>query len=208
MSTTTGSSTVDRVQDVVKRDMLRGDIQPGTWLRQDELAERLGVSKIPVREALQRLTALGLLRTESNRGVVVPTLSADDAEEIFALRSAIEPQLLRRAIPNITIVDLAKAELAIQAGEVPSTQANWDFHRALYQPSSWLRGLAIDEILHASVAPYVLLYIQDLGGATNSQQQHEAILASCRAGDVDAGCTHLVAHLDEAAASLVGALQR
>ena len=94
-------STVDRVEQDVMASMLRGELAPGTWLRQDELAERLGVSKIPVREALQRLAGLGLLRFETNRGAVVPTLTAADAEESYALPRAIEPQLLRRAVTRL-----------------------------------------------------------------------------------------------------------
>ena len=91
-------STVDEVQQAVMERMLRGDLQPGTWLRQDDLAAQLGVSKIPVREALHRLAASDLLRFENNRGVVVPLLTAEDAAETFGLRLAIEPELLRRAV--------------------------------------------------------------------------------------------------------------
>ena len=92
--------------------LLRGELEPGTRLRQDELAQRLGVSKVPVREALQRLAATGLLRFEANRGAIVPGLTADDARENFALRRAVEPLLLEGSIPKLSIVDLAEAELA------------------------------------------------------------------------------------------------
>ncbi len=121
-------STVDHVQQTVTEEILRGELQPGTWLRQDEMAERLGMSKIPVREALHRLAAIGLLRFEPNRGVVVPALSATEAEENYGLRRAIEPELLRRAIPRLTIVDLAEAELALSGEGMSLTETNWAFH--------------------------------------------------------------------------------
>ena len=195
-------STAERVQDFVTSEMLKGALQPGTWLRQDELAVRLDVSKIPVREALQRLAAIGLLRFEPNRGVTVPRLSVDDAEEHFALRRAVEPRLLARAIPRLTIADLAEAEMASGVVGTNHTEANWRFHRALYAASGWARGLDIVKTLNIAVAPYVLLYTQRLGGADVSDEQHLALLEACRAGDVDVALAVLRTHLDDAERSL------
>ncbi len=183
--------------------LLRGEFPPGTWLRQDELAAQLGVSKIPVREALHRLAAIGLLRFEPNRGAVVPDLSAAEAEENFGLRRAIEPELLRRAVPRLTIVDLAEAELAASGENRSPTEANWAFHKALYQPSGWAHGVAMAEMLHAAVAPYVVLYTAGLGGATDSEAEHTTILEACRSGDTEAACVELQNHLDAAASSLL-----
>lgn len=187
--------------------LLRGEVEPGTWLRQDEIAGQLGVSKIPVREALQRLAGIGLLRFESNRGVVVPELSAAEAEENFALRRGIEPQLLERALPRISIVDLAEAEVALEADGLSLTEANWAFHRALYRASDWERGLAMAEILHVAVAPYVVLYTEHLGGATESDAEHVALLEACRRGEPEAATALLRGHLDHAEQALVGFLK-
>lgn len=187
-------------------ELLRGELHPGTWLRQDELAERLGVSKIPVREALQRMAAFGLLRFETNRGVVVPSLSAADAEENFALRRAIEPRLLSRALPLLSIVDLAEAELALSAEDLSLAESNWAFHHALYRASGWERGLAMAEMLHASVAPYVVLYTEGLGAARESAGEHEELLAHCRSGESGAAVSLLEQHLDGAAEALIAFL--
>ena len=195
-------STVDEVQQAVMERMLRGDLQPGTWLRQDDLAAQLGVSKIPVREALHRLAASDLLRFENNRGVVVPLLTAEDAAETFGLRLAIEPELLRRAVPRLTIVHLAEAELALDADGRTVTEANWAFHRALYQASGWTRGMAMVQGLHAAVAPYVALYTEGLGGAATSEDEHLRILQAARDGDAERACSLLEVHLREAAAAL------
>lgn len=193
---------MDVVQQSVMTGMLRGELAPGTWLRQDELAERLGVSKIPVREALQRLAAIGLLRFESNRGVVTASLSAHEAEENYALRRAVEPLLLDRSLPDLTIVDLAEAEMALSNHALSLTEANWAFHHALYRASGWTRGLAMTEILHAAVAPYVTLYTQGLGGEEHSDGEHAAILQACRNGDRVTAHDLLVEHLDGAAVAL------
>lgn len=196
-------STVDRVERVVIDDLLRGALAPGTRIRQDVLADQLGVSKIPVREALQRLSALGLLHFETNRGAAVPTLSVAEAIENSVLRESIEVEILRQAIPNMSIVDLAEAELALGNAELGVTESNWAFHRALYQASGWTRGLAMVEILHAAMAPYVLLYIESLGGAEPSESEHRELLAACREGDVERAVRLLTSHLAEASSAVI-----
>lgn len=197
-------STVEEVHDAIVSEMMRGEVAPGSWLRQDEIAERLGISKIPVREALNRLAASGLLRFETNRGAFIPRLTADEAEENFQLRLGVEMLLLRRAVKNLTIVDLAEAELALEAGTGrTSTESNWQFHQALYRASGWTRGLAIVRSLHAAVAPYVLLYTEGLGGSKHSDEQHHAMLEACRSYDPNAACTILERHINEASTALI-----
>jgi DNA-binding GntR family transcriptional regulator len=199
-------STVDRVEQRVRDGLLRGDYPPGTWLRQDDLAAELGVSKIPVREALQRLANASLVTFEPNRGAIVRPLTAGDADEVFALRLAIEPELLRRAIGRHTIVDLATAELALTDMSRSLTEANWRFHRALYDPAGWPLALATVETLNAAVAPYVLLYTESLGGAAHSDAEHHQLLEHCRAGDASAAVRVLRAHVRAAAESVAGYL--
>jgi DNA-binding GntR family transcriptional regulator len=199
-------STVDRVEEWVRRGLIRGDYRPGAWLRQDDLAAELGVSKIPVREALQRLAAESLVTFEPNRGALVRPLTAGDAEEIFALRLAIEPELLRRAIGRHTIVDLATAELSLKSDSRTLTEANWEFHRALYDAARWPRALATVETLHAAVAPYVLLYTEGLGGAAHSDAEHHALLEHCRAADARSAVRVLRVHVRAAAEALAGYL--
>ena len=199
-------STVDRVEQRVRDGLLRGDYPPGSWLRQDDLAAELGVSKIPVREALQRLASASLVTFEPNRGAMVRPLAAGDAEEIFALRLAIEPDLLRRAIGRLTIVDLATAELALSNRSQTITESNWRFHRAIYDAAGWPRAQAEVETLHAAVAPYVLLYTESLGGFARSDAEHHELLEHCRARDTRAAVRVLRAHLRSAADALIGYL--
>jgi DNA-binding GntR family transcriptional regulator len=201
-------STVDRVEQRVRDGLLRGDYPPGTWLRQDDLAAELGVSKIPVREALQRLANASLVTFEPYRGAIVRPLTGADAEEIFALRLAIEPELLRRAIGRHTIVDLATAELALTGKSGTLTESNWRFHRALYDPAGWPLALGTVETLNAAVAPYVLLYTESLGGAAHSDAEHHELLEHCRAPNTRAAIRVLRAHVQSAADSVAAYLSK
>jgi len=200
-------STVDAIERTVLDELVRGEHPPGSALRQDELAARLGVSKIPVREALQRLGAGGLLVFETNRGARVPVLSVDELVEIATLRRVIEIELLRAAIPNLTIVDLAEATHALDGASTSATEANWHLHRALYRAAGWRRGLSVAEMLHAAMAPYVLLYLRSLGGSDPSDLEHRSLLDACTERNVDAAIDTLEVHLDNASRTVIDFLR-
>jgi DNA-binding GntR family transcriptional regulator len=100
--TRTLSTTVDTVAGALRDGLRAGRWKPGDALRQEELAAEFGVSRIPVREALGRLQAEGLLVVEPNRGAFVPVLDAGEVSEIFDLRVLLETDALRRAVPAHT----------------------------------------------------------------------------------------------------------
>ncbi len=200
-------NAVELAHQHVLAALLNGDLRPGQWIRQDDLAAELGISKVPVREALQRLTAEGLVTFETNRGSAVRSLTAADAEEIYALRLAIEPMLLERSIANLSIVDLASAGLALTSTGSSIGEANWHFHRALYAGAHWDRAVTLVGRLHAAVAPYVVLYTQELGGSSASDKQHRKLLKLCQAAKTQRAVDLLRQHLEEASAALVASLR-
>lgn len=94
-------------------------------------------------------------------------------------------------------------ELALGSGDLSTTEANWLFHRALYRGSGWDKGLAISEMLHAAVAPYV----ETLEGAHDSDAEHLQLLDACRAGNIKQATKLLDVHLAEAEQALVSFLR-
>src|SRR6478672_6534621 len=110
--------------DAIRERILRGRYPEGEPLRQDAIGVELGVSRIPVREALRQLEAEGLVTFNPHRGAVVSSMSLDEIAELFELRAEIECDLLRRAIPKMTQEQLDRAievldefEAALHAGE-------------------------------------------------------------------------------------------
>src|SRR3954468_13173259 len=93
----------------LRERILRGDYPEGLPLRQDAIANELGVSRIPVREALRQLEAEGLVTFSPHRGAIVSTMSLKEIRELFELRAEIESGLLRRAIPEMSAEDFARA---------------------------------------------------------------------------------------------------
>src|SRR3954464_3473882 len=86
----------------LRERILRGDYPEGEPLRQDAIADELGVSRIPVREALRQLEAEGLVTFSPHRGAVVSSLSLDEIDELFDLRAQIECDLLAHAVPRMS----------------------------------------------------------------------------------------------------------
>jgi DNA-binding GntR family transcriptional regulator len=209
-TTTAGdaNSTADLIAESLRTDILRGKLKSKQPLRQDEIATRFGVSKIPVREALFQLKAEGLVTFFPNRGAAVSELSPAEVDEIYIMRMALETVALRRAIPNLTIANLTQAEEILQAMDQERNAArwgefNWEFHATLYYPANLPRLMEWVKILHANVARYLIIYLAGMDYQVVSQREHREILEACRHGDIEAAAAHLEQHLQCAADHLI-----
>jgi DNA-binding GntR family transcriptional regulator len=104
------STKADEIALVIEEAIVSGEFAPGTVLRQEQLSERFNVSRTPVREALRRLAALGLVSFVPNRGVRVRTLSREELWEAFLVRAELESLATELAAPKMTEEDLAELE--------------------------------------------------------------------------------------------------
>jgi DNA-binding GntR family transcriptional regulator len=109
---TTDTTKADDLALVIEEAIVSGELEPGTVLRQEQLSERFHVSRTPVREALRRLAALGLVSFEPNRGVRVRTLSREELYEAFLVRAELESLATEAAAGKITDEELAELEAA------------------------------------------------------------------------------------------------
>jgi DNA-binding GntR family transcriptional regulator len=182
-------------------------------LRQDQIAEQFGVSKIPVREAMVQLRAEGLIAFLPNRGFVVSELSPAEVEEIYVMRMALETKALERAIPNLRSTDFIRAASVLDISEVEDDSAqwselNWEFHSTLYQAAQWPRLLGAIEVLHNNVARYLLIYLGSLSARDASQAEHKKMLQACKKRDVGLATNILQRHLAHASNRLVSFLSK
>jgi DNA-binding GntR family transcriptional regulator len=99
-----------RVANLLRDAILTGDIGPGEWIRQEEVAERFGASRLPVREALRILEAEGLTEHEPRRGARVPRLGSHEVDVMYRMRERLEPLAVAESIPHLTEDDLARLE--------------------------------------------------------------------------------------------------
>lgn len=207
------ATTPEYVARAIRRDILAGRLAENQPLRQDRLAEELGVSKVPVREALIQLKAEGLVTFLPNRGAVVSVLSPREVDEIFTMRAALETTALTRALPRLTRADLIRAQGALEimdqeADPARWSELNWEFHATLYQAADMPRLLETIGQLNANVGRYLIIYLDSLGRQGLSQEQHRTILDACRQGQVQSAVGILTEHVEQAAAGLVDFLNR
>lgn len=109
------SSLATVVQQEIERTILNGEYAPGSKLNEAALAEKMGVSRGPVREAFRTLEEAGLVRNEKNRGVFVRSVPIDEALEIFDLRAAMEELVGRLLAKNITPAQLKELKILVSA---------------------------------------------------------------------------------------------
>ena len=112
--TTLDSTKADDIALVIEEAIVSGELEPGTVLRQEQLSEQFNVSRTPVREALRRLAALGLVSFVPNRGVRVRTISRDELHEAFMVRAELEALATGVAAARMTTEDLTELEEAEQ----------------------------------------------------------------------------------------------
>ena len=99
---TSPEATSQRIASYLRDAILNGEIGPGEWIRQAEIAERLGASRLPVREALRILSAEGLADYETNRGSRVPRLEMHEVDVLYQMRERLEPLALIESIPHLS----------------------------------------------------------------------------------------------------------
>lgn len=151
----------------LRAKIMAGELPAGVPIRQDDLAAELGVSRIPVREALRQLEAEGLVVLHPHRGAVVSSFSIEEIAELFELRAIIEPDLLRRAIPCLTRNDVERARQVLEAYESALVSGdsrqwgtlNWQFHSILYAPARRPRSMTILQNLNQHCDRYIRMQL-------------------------------------------------
>jgi DNA-binding GntR family transcriptional regulator len=202
--------------DAIRERILRGRYPEGEPLRQDAIGIELGVSRIPVREALRQLEAEGLVTFNPHRGAVVSTLSLKQIRELFELRAEIEGDLIRRAVPHMKPEDHARAddildayEAALRSGQVAVWGAlNWQFHSTLYAPADRVLTMSIVSKLHQHSDRYLRMQLALTHGETRARHEHRAIAAAARKRDTAKASRLLRDHILGAGTALVAFLER
>ncbi len=183
-------SLSDQAFDVIRERILSTQIPPLAPIRQEALAEELGISKIPLREALGRLEQHGLLSSNPNRGFFVPALTTVEAEEVFALRLKIEPEAAVAASLDANEAEreaaeaaLASLEAAAHAGAPAAVSYNRAFHLALVRPGGRLVTTQLVERLHVLAERYVRKHLEPEGREARADSEHRAMLKAWLARD-------------------------
>ena len=203
-------SASDQIAEALRDAIVEGQLATGEVLRQDEIAARFHVSKIPVREALKRLEAEGLVSFSKNRGAVVAGLSSAEISEYMDIRALLEARAAGLAAARITDERLAEARQKLaEFVASPNTgrwgELNWQFHSTLYADADRPILLAEIRALYDKVERYVraLLAMTTQTEMPKTQREHLAILDAFARRDPDAAASLTRAHVLDAGATLV-----
>ncbi|MCK6448387.1 MAG: GntR family transcriptional regulator [Planctomycetes bacterium] len=182
-------SLAQQVARSLRDAILDGRLAGGSVLRQSALARELGVSVIPLREALRQLEGEGLVRHEAHRGVVVATFDAEDVHEVVEISAALEAIAFPRALPRLEAADLERAEAALAALREETDLARfadlaWELRAALLRPAGRPRLLQTLETLSRSSRRYWAPFQRDAKARKWLFAHWERLLEAARRRDV------------------------
>jgi DNA-binding GntR family transcriptional regulator len=191
---------------------LSGEIPPGVALRQEALADELGVSRIPLREAIRLLSSEGLVDLLPHKGAYVSMLSLDEVREFFDMRLQLEPWLLEQACLSTTQEQLDAAAALVEAMDGASAddwgRLNWRLHENLYRAAGRPFALEVVRTIHEKSERYFRFQVVNVPIRRQAHDEHMEMIELCRRGDAAGARAAMERHIQGAAEQILVAAQR
>ncbi len=199
----------DEVAGHLRASIMSGALRPGTYIRLDETAAKLGVSATPVREALLKLRGEGMVQLEPHRGHVVLPLSRQDIDDIFWVQATIAKELAATAAQNITDDGIAELEqitdamaTAVVACDTEAIAAGeFAFHRAFNHATGRIKLAWF--LLHAARYMPLMVYAADPEWGATAVANHRELIAALRRRDTAAVVEHTSWQFSDGARRLI-----
>ncbi|MCM2678870.1 GntR family transcriptional regulator [Echinimonas agarilytica] len=195
----------------LRERILSGELPAGAALRQAALADYMGVSRIPIREALLQLEAEGLVEFEPHKGATVASMTQSQVDELFELRALIECDLLKRAIPFMTQDDILAAEQHLDVMEQSWhkddaiaiwSDMNMEFHNRLYRAANRPDTMEMVRSLNHQSGRYVRMNLLLTGAKPRSESEHRQLVTLCKEGQSTEACALLKRHILDSATEI------
>lgn len=193
----------DVVFNTLRKAILKGELKPGERLMEIQLAQRLGVSRTPVREAIRKLELEGLVLMIPRKGAEVAKITKKDLEDVLEVRCALEELAVKDACDHITEEQLA--ELNHAANEFKRTlgksditecvQADMHFHEIIYKATENQRLLQMLNNLREQMYRYRMEYLKDTRTHKTLIEEHEAIRCALQKHDKDKSGNAIHVHI-------------
>jgi len=195
-----------QVYDTLRRSLMRGELAPGTKISSRSVADALGTSAMPVREALKRLEADNVLESQAKRGFVVRSMTESEFQEILQIRLELEGMAIRTAANQMTasrISSLHRLEKTMHAEQDVRTilDLNYQFHFTIYRAAKMPITLSIIENIWLRLGPALWNMVDDYAN-NDADENHLKIIKSLEKGDADAAVEALCADMIDGAAAM------
>jgi DNA-binding GntR family transcriptional regulator len=206
------SNLKDVVASFVRTLIFSGELRPGVHIDQDWIAEQLGISKLPVREAMLTLGYEGLVEHRPRRGAFVAQLERQDVRDHYHIYGLVSALATRRAAERLGEDDLARLEAILAAMEDDALGAdererlNFEFHRIINRAGASTRLRSSLRVLANSMPPRFYDFVPGWGEI--AQEHHRGIVAAMRAGDAQAAGQIMCQHLEESGDHVVWLLEQ
>jgi len=200
----------DRIRNALTDAISSGELAPGTTLDEQQLADRYGASRTPVREALRQLATSGMVEVRPRRGVIVRHVTAEEVMDMFETMAEIEAVCVRLATYRITPLERSRllriheaSEAAVVAGDVDAYDAlNREFHEAIYRAAhnDFLADQAI--AVRTRLNAFRRMQLRQDRRLVTSRAEHDAVMRAIAEGDGDEAARRMRAHMLNAASAL------
>ncbi|MBB1607429.1 MULTISPECIES: GntR family transcriptional regulator [Pseudomonas] len=191
----------------------KGQYRTGDRLIAEDIANDIGMSRMPVREAFRRLAAEGLVTLRPNRGAIVSGLNIEEMREVFEMRSALEGLAIRLAVPKLGERQLARLErLLDEMDDYRDDSTEWVsrhrvFHEYLCSLAERPRLLRQINALYSVIEPHMRLWLQHVDKPMSAREEHAVILDALRSGDAREAERVLCEHIEGTVPSLLKFLE-
>lgn len=202
-----GRHAWEELADELGQMVVSGELRPGQRLVEAELADRFGISRGPVRTALQQLERTGLIEVRHRRGMVVAEITSDDISELYAVRIALEKTAVDVICDGVAGRDLSTIWQHVDAMETAAARSDWAaaaqadlaFHRALCELSGNSRLLRAWEPLSTQIRVIIgtLMKSEEAPVVAPLYGDHRSLLETMTSGDPQPAAGILVRHLEQ-----------
>lgn len=205
----------DVVFKTLRQAILAGELKPGERLMEIHLANHLGVSRTPIREAIRMLELEGLVMMVPRKGAEVSRISKQDISDVLEVRSSLDALAVRLACERITSEELQKLEKAfrtfkqsVRLGDLSKVaDADVEFHNIITHASKNKRLVQMVNHIAERIYRYRIEYIKDTGTHAQLIEEHEAILNCVKAGDEGAAEQAILNHIRNQEQSIINQLE-
>ncbi len=205
----------DNVYETLKQQILTGELTAGSRIIETQYAEKLHISRTPLREAFRRLEQDGLVSYEVRRGVVVRAFTVEDVEEIFTIRNALMLLIVPSIIEKVTAEDIAELREILQRMDVSQEEQdakalaplNRTFHRRLERISGKKRILRTIDSQEEYIKLFSVVAIASVVTRSTAHQEHHQMLVHLENRDEQALCQLLTSHLESSKKTCLDTLE-
>jgi len=200
----------DRIRNALTDAISSGELAPGTTLDEQQLADRYGASRTPVREALRQLATSGMVEVRPRRGVIVRHVTADEVMDMFETMAELEAVCVRLATYRITPLERSRllriheaSQAAVEEDDVDAYDAlNRDFHEAIYRAAhnDFLADQAI--AVRTRLNAFRRMQLRQARRLASSRAEHDAVMQAIAEGNGEEAGRRMRAHMLNAASAL------